>query len=384
MTGNQFALKVGTGVLYFDTDGEVWNAATQAGTWTTDKSNAIVFKPSDGSKSTSIPVRWRFDQDNYLWLFQGDTPVHQFGGTEGPVAKFTLEDNFLQVDPDLDDTNDFTFTLCPQWGLLDDGRLQVSVGKEVSTIDGYLESNDSGFNYRFVQLDRAATPMRWNLKFSGQWERAGGDSQLWLHFKLDDPAREDKKHPLNLPAAAGVDPKRNHLVFQFSGNGRSHLIQFQGSLKIRSNWTLAFTIKQSDDGNVSKSLLEVETSFEFDQDTSGNLVFYVGQVKTQDRQTLTLGGQVSLKLDATTGVTVNFKYSKSTTSTGTAQTSLAVGGQFFWNNGQINFSFQQDGATLSINVTAKIELGGANVAIGATIGNDPQNRKVTAFLRVDF
>ena len=384
MTGNQFALKVNGSVLYFDTDGEVWDAASQAGTWSTDKNNAVVFKATNGT-ATSIPVRWRFDQDNYLWVFQGDTPVHQFGGTDGPVAKFTLQDNQLQVDPDIDDTNDFTFTLYPRWGLLEDGRLQVTVGKEVSQLAGYLESNDSGFNYRFIQLDQGATPMRWNLKFAGQWERADDNKQILLHFKLDDPSLEDKDHPLELPAAVGVDPKRNHLIFQYSANGRSHLIQFQGSIQIRSDWTLAFTIKQSQDGNVSKSLVEVETSFKFDQDSSGNLVFYVGQETADGRQSLTLGGQVNLQL-AQAGLTINFKYTKSTTSTATTQVSLAVGGQFSWdsNKNQINFQFKRDGASMTVEVTAKVNIGPASVSGGISILSEPQGRKVTAFLRVDF
>jgi len=80
MTGNQFALKV-NGSVFTSTPMRGVGCRQPGRNWSTDKNNAVVFKATN-----ERPQAFRCagaSTRTIIWVFQGDTPVHQFGGTDG-------------------------------------------------------------------------------------------------------------------------------------------------------------------------------------------------------------------------------------------------------------------------------------------------------------
>jgi hypothetical protein len=263
------------------------------------------------------------------------------------------------------------------------GNLKLSIGGVASTLDGFIEDSRSRFRFQFY--DKALANFPSSLVFSGAWERitkAGDDKTIQLHFKLDDPQLEDPAAPLNLPQAVRVDPARNHLVlvYQSSSYGERRL-EFQGTLEIKPNWTLSFKIADSKEGGVRKSRIDVETTFDWDH-AQGKLVLYVGRQKRPGVQTIEVGGALQAKLKNGT-VAWTFAYRNSTAG-GQSVMTIATSVTFTFQNNAIWIEYTQAGKSWKTNITAKVVQENFVVSGGVEIAQDPQGRRLGAFIGVSF
>jgi hypothetical protein len=374
----QFPLKVGGVLLNFDTDGRVTDSADKVvAKWTTTDDNKIAITRPDNGGTDAIDVTWQFNADNQLVISQADKPVFTLLETTDGLPRFRLRKNVLLVDPDGD--GDFEFTLRCQFGLNGDGNLVLAINGKESVLDGYIEDAQSKFRFQFTETGGSFPN---SLVLSGKWERqAEVADAIRLRFVLDDAALQIPGKPLNLPQALRVDPVRNHLVlvYQSKTHGERRL-QFLGSLEIKPNFTLVFRIDDVKDGSVRKSSITVESSFEFDA-AKGNLQLYVGKTRTASSQVVEVSGalQVTLKNKATLDWT--FAYTKSTAG-GKATTTIATALRFEYENNKYFISYQQDGKTRRLDVSAKIRTEDLTIGFGATIVNEPQGRSIKAFIGV--
>ena len=374
----QFPLEVEGQVCNFDTDGRVLDAAANViGQWSTTPANQIRVTQSLGG-TVDLDVQWTFNASNQLTISQDGKPVFTVLNTVEGLARFQLRKNVLVVDPDGD--GDFEFALQCRYGMKADGNLVVSINGVESTLDGYLEDSKSRFRFQFFDKDLANFPS--SLVFSGQWERKQGDTEIRLHFKLDDPALELAATPLDLPAAVRVDPSRNHLalVFQSASHGERRL-QFLGSFEIKPGFTLVFKIDDVKDGGVHKSKIEVQTSFEWDA-AKGSLSLVVGRERTPTSQVIEVGGALQVQLKNGT-LNWTFAYRKSTAG-GQSVVTIATALEFKFDNNRITIEYLQDGKTRKLDVTGKLVEENFTVSGGVQIANDPSGRRLKAFVGVSW
>ena len=376
----QFALKAEGQSFNCDTDGRVLDSANVIGTWTTTPDNKIRIIRQVGGE-TEVAVQWRFNESNQLTLSQGGTVLFTAINTPQGLPRYRLVKNALVVDPDGD--GDFEFSLSCRWGMDAAGTLKVSISGVASTIDGFIEDSRSRFRYQFFDKVLANFPS--SLVFSGTWERstkAGDDKSIQLHFKLDDPALEDPASPLNLPAVVKVDPARNHLVliYQSRSNGERRL-EFQGSLEIKPNWTVSFRIADSKEGGVKKSRIEVETTFEWDH-AQGKLALFVGREKQPGAQIIEVGGALQAQFK-NGSLAWTFAYRNSTAG-GQSLMTIATAVEFIFENKAIWIEYVQSGKSRRINITAKLVQENFVVSGGVEIAQDPQGRRLGAFIGVSF
>lgn len=374
----QFALKVGTAILTLDTDGSVHDtAANKVADWTTE-GNQIKLRKAGGGADL-VDVAWAFNDRNQLTIAQAGKVVFTMAGTTDGLPGFHLEKNRLVVDPDGD--RDFTFALDCLWGLNGDGNLVVSINGKESVLDGFIEDTKSRMRFQFDDKDASSFPN--SLVFAGQWERvAKAESEIRLHFVLDDPALEITAKPMNLPAAVRVDPQRNHLALVYqSKSGGEHRLQFMGSFEIRPDFTLSFRIDHVKEGGLRKSRIEVQTTFAFDV-VRGNLQLYVGKERSDKAQVLEVGGTLSATLRKGQ-LDWSFAY-RNATSGGKNNVTIATALSFVADDKRILVKYTQDGKSRQLDVTAKITTESFTASGGLTIANDAQGRQLKAFIGVSW
>lgn len=376
----QFPIQVDGQVLHFDTDGRALDAAANiVGQWST-ADNKLQFRPAGGGAASAVEVGWAFNDSNQLTISQNGVELFAIRETADEMPRYRLVKNELVVDPDGD--GDFEFHLGCQFGLNADGNLVLSIGGQESVLDGYIEDSKSRFRFQFFDKPNGLFPS--SLVLAGQWERklAGGDQDIRLHFRLDDPALEIAAQPLDLPAAVKVDPTRNHLalVYQSKNNGERRL-QFLGSFELKPGFTLVFRIDDVKDGGVRKSRIEVETNFEFDV-AKGALSLFVGREKGPNSQVIEVGGTLQAKLK-NGALDWTFAYRKSTAG-GQSVTTIATALQFVFDQNRISIAYQQDGKARKLDVTGKIVKENFTLSGGVSIARDPQGRSLRAFVGVSF
>jgi hypothetical protein len=378
----KFALESGGNILYCGTDGSVADAAHVIGKWTTTNDNKIRITANTGT-STEIKVDWSFNNSNQLSIAQNGKEVIRLTGTD-ISPRYSLAKNILQVDPDGD--MDFTFPLNCTWGLTDTAKLKVTINGTVSEVDGYLEDNKSRFRFWFYDKERPIAPS--NLIFDGKWESVDKvgkavvtvTDQVRLHYVLDDLSLEDTKAPLILPGNAKVDPKRNHLYFTYNyATHGTRTLNFEGSLQIKSNWTLSFAIRDTQGGGVRKSRIEVATTFDWDRG-SGTIQLYVGNTKSAGGQKLEIGGTIKAKIGAT-GINMAFDYLKDTAG-GVQTITLAASVTFESKNGAIVVSYTIAGKNWKLDITAKLVKEDFVLVGGVAISNDTQGRRLGGFVGI--
>jgi hypothetical protein len=371
-------VQVNATTWYLITDGSVADStqANRVGRWTTNDETHVVITPDSGEE-TVVEVAWRFNERNQLTLSQGDTELIVFAGPDAHPS-FYLAKNVLQVDPDGD--GDFEFPLACVWGLNPDGSLQVSIRGVESKIDGFVEDGHSRLRYRFYDKDTEVFAN--SLVFSGRWERTGDKNKLQLRFRLDDQDLEHPDLPLVLPGDVRVDPKRNHLLFTYhSASYGTRQLQFQGSLQLRPDWTLSFSIKDFTDAStgVRKSRIDVATTFQWDR-VEGGLELFVGKTATPTGQKLEIGGRLQAKI-GTKGLDWTFAYLKDTTGAKPVIT-VATAAKFVWKDGEVWLSYERSGVVTKAQVTAKLVKENFTLEGGVAIENDPQGRRLAGFLGV--
>lgn len=361
------------------TDGTVTDSTqvNVVGRWSTNDQAQIVVKLDSGDTST-LDVTWAFNDKNQLVLSQDGVELVTFAGADAQ-PRFYLDKNILQVDPDGD--GDFEFALPGVWGLDEDGTLLLTIGESTSRLDGFIEDSRSRFRFRFFDQDTEVLAN--TLVFTGTWERLEDeDHKLVLRFRLDDADLENADHPLVLPGEVKVDPKRNHLLFTYQSTSYgSRSLAFQGSLVIKPDWTLSFTIRDFLDGTtgVRKSRIDVATTFDWDA-VQGGLELFVGRETAGTGQKLQLGGKLQARI-GTKGLDWTFSYLKDTTGAKPVVT-LATAARFTWDNGAILLSYQRAGQTTRVDITAKVKTKDFVVEGGVALINDPSGRRLGGFLGV--
>lgn len=377
-----FALQVSGQQLNFDTDGDVQDSAKNVlGRWTT-AANRIAYTPT-GKPVQNIDVDWAFNDRNQLTVGQAGKTVLTLVNTPEGLPGYHLEKNVLCVDPDGD--MDFVFRLDCQYGLDSDGNLIVSINGKTSVLDGFIEDVKSRFRFRFDDKDTPTFPS--SLVFSGAWERlqgAANASEIRLHFVLDDKKLEIAANPLNLPAQVQVNRARNHLEMAYqSKSGGERRLQFQGSMEIKSNFTLSFRIDAVNDGGVKRSVIEVETTFDFDV-ASGFLRLRVGRnVGDGKGQTIEVGGSIKTTLKNGT-LSFDFNYRKDAAGGQTTKT-IAAGLSFESTSGNtLIVKFMQDGKARSLDVSSKVSTAKFTFDGRLQIKNDPQGRSLGGFFGLSW
>ncbi|MGM9482927.1 hypothetical protein ACS5PN_17160 [Roseateles sp. NT4] len=377
-----FALQIAGQQLNFDTDGDVQDSAKNVlGRWKT-AANRIVYTPTGGSPQ-NIDVDWAFNDRNQLTIAQNGTTVCTLVNTLDGLVGYHLEKNVLFVDPDGD--LDFVFQLDCLFGLNGDGNLIVSINGKTSVLDGFIEDTKSRFRFRFDDKEMPSFPS--SLVFSGIWERLTDPTladQIRLHFALDDKKLEIAANPLNLPAQVQVSRARNHLemVYQSKSSGERRL-QFQGSLEIKTGFTLFFSIDDVKDGGVRRSVIKVETTFDMDIAT-GFLRLSVGRnVAGTAGQTIELGGSIKTTLKNGT-LSFDFNYRKDSAG-GQSTKTIAAGLSFESKSGNKLFvNFTQEGNARTVDVTGKISTAKFTFDGRVQIKNDAQGRSLSGFFGLSW
>jgi hypothetical protein len=380
----KFALQDGNMIYYCATDGTVADAAHTIGQWTTTDDNQIRITKTAGD-STTLEVAWQFNDANQLSLSQDDKEVFRLTGAD-LSPRYCLSQNALRVDPDGD--LDFEFTLHCHWGLTEDGKLKVTIGKTESSVDGYVEDNKGRFRFWFYDKERPIRPS--NLIFDGKWESVDADGKpvevvndrLRLHYVLDDPELEDKQAPLILPGQVKVDPQRNHLyvTFAYPDHG-TRTLTFEGSLQIKPNWNLSFTIRDSQNGGVRKSRIEVATTFAWDRGT-GSLQLFVGRNTGPGAEQLEIGGTIKARVGAT-GISMTFNYLKDT-SGGTKSLTLATSVTFELKDTAIWINYSMAGKSWQLDITAKLVKEDFVLMGGVEIKHDLNGRRLGGFIGIKW
>jgi len=379
----KFAVQDGNDIYYCGTDGSAADAANVIGTWTTTDDNKIRITRTGGGGTTDVEVDWCFNDNNQLSLSQNGKEIIRLTGTD-ISPRYRLNKNSLQVDPDGD--MDFAFELQCIWGLTKDAKLQIAINGTVSKLDGYLEDEKSRFRYWFYDKERPIVPS--NLIFDGKWESVDKDGKpvdvvtdrVRLHYVLTDPKLEDPKAPLILPGDAQVDSKKNHLNFTY--NYESHgarTLSFQGSLQLKPNWTLSFSINDTQNGGVRKSKIEIATTFDWSQG-SGTIQLTVGSTKSANVQTLEIGGTIKAKI-GNAGINMTFNYLKQT-SGGIQTVTLATAVTFEFKNGAILISYTLAGKNWTLDVTGKVVKENYVLVGGVSIANHPQGKRLGGFIGI--
>jgi hypothetical protein len=374
----RFAIKSENNTYYCGTDGTVADSAQLVvGRWTTTDKNKILITHSGGT-TAEVDVVWRFNDLNQLCVLQGDTEVLRLTGPD-IHPKYFLNRNVLQIDPDGD--MDFQFPLYALWGLADNGKLKITINNTESLLDGYLEDEKSRFRFWFYDKERPILPS--NLIFTGSWKREQEQREkIVLHYILDDPELEDPKAPLILPAEVTVDPKRNHLAFtyQYTGYG-TRTLAFHGSLQIKPNWTLLFSVADHlDHGTgVKKSRIEVAATFDWDS-FKGGLQLYVGSSKRDGAQMIEIGGSFQARI-GNTGVNIDFNYLKGSAG-GTQVVKLATSATFTYKNNVIWITYEMAGKSLKLDITGKLVKEDFVLVGGVSIADDPKGRRLGGFIGI--
>lgn len=377
----QFSLQTDQAVLNFDTDGNVHDTASNhVGRWGTDGKNQIVVNKGGGGGSLAVAVDWAFDENNRLTISQGGKVVFTLANTTDGLPGYRIDkDNRLVVDPDGD--RDFEFALTCQYGFDEHANLVVAINGQASVLDGFVEDNASRFRFMFDDREMPTFPS--SLVFNGEWQRVtSAANEIRLQFVLQDPAQQLAGKALVMPAAARVDPTRNHLVVVYASKTKGERrLQFQGSFRFGENYTLEFRIDQVKDGGVRKSSITVDATFEFDV-VRGALQLYVGKTRTASSQVLEIGGSLQARLKQGQ-LTWTFAYRKAT-SGGQSVVTLATQLEFVFKNGKVLISYTQNGKTRTLDVTAKLVRDDFAVSGGLSIVNDPGGRQLKAFVGISW
>lgn len=376
-----FSLPINGLQCRFDTDGVVSKPdGHEFGKWTT-VDNALSVKPAAGGDALKIPVDWAFNGNNQLTVGKGGTELMAFAASTDGLPRLQLRNNVLFVDPDGD--GDFSFQLACKFGLnAANGNLVVSISGKESEIDGYLADTQSRFRFEFPDKSfPAGVPNAFVL--AGTWEPAGKKDEIRLHFVPKGADLEIANKPLTLPGQLKVDPRRNHLeLFYQSNSFGAKRLQFAGSLEIKKGWKLVFRIDNASDGSLKSTTIEVESTFEWDGG-QGALVLKVGKAKSSTAQQITVGGRLQATFDSGTSLRWDFDYINSKTGS-KSTTNLATALQFVSKNAEVFIEYRKDGETVSKKITGKLVQDDFVLSGGIEVVNDPNGRRVGAFLGVSW
>lgn len=352
-----FSLTKGADTFDFGLDGSVTKGGSAAGTWATNQGNQIVVTAADGTQNP-IDAGWQFNQDNQLCLFSGANQVFDFHqGTANPPFYQLSDKAVLQVFPD--QTGNFSFNLHGAWQLAANHNLSLTLNGQASTIDGYVEDEQSRFVFYFFDKK---LPFSFNLVFIGKWDSAVNQQGV-LAPTFQYATEDGKTSTFSLPGEITNDRSINQFVYQYDKDGHSRRITFMGILNVTPDFQLKYTLdRQTDDsGNeqVASTTFNVSAVFK-SQDFSGDVEFVVKKTDgTTGSTTIGIKGNFTATL-GNTRLMVGYGFTM-------VRGQETVDTSFFFNgtlaikdNAQVQWQFQANAQSFTIGIAAQdIKIGNA-------------------------
>src|SRR5215469_4694217 len=277
-----FQLTSGNDTYDFNIDGSVQLAGASAGTWTTNTTNQIVLTKVAAGGTVPFDVDWLFNNNNQLQVLSGGAPVFNFhSGAALPL--YSNNKDVLVVQPDSNAS--FTFQLRGPWQFSDQNELSITIGKQNSVLDGFLQDTTGQFSYHFFDLASPATGNENVLTFAGTWEPTvvDGKNTLILHYDTED----GKGAVFTLPGSVNLDPSINEFVYNYDKGTNSFSLQFVGTLHVSSDFTVTYKL-DVDSAAGAAPTITLDTRFA-KNDFNGNLELSVKDAGGS-QQTITIGG----------------------------------------------------------------------------------------------
>ncbi|MBV8114186.1 MAG: hypothetical protein JO300_05560 [Silvibacterium sp.] len=338
-----FQLKSGTTTFDFGIDGSVQQAGVAAGTWTTNAKNQIILAPSGGGASATFPVDWLFNNNNQLQIISRGTPVFNFhSGAALPL--YSNDKDILIVRPD--SSAPFTFQLHGTWNFNPQNLLVLTLGSQVSTLDGFLQDSNSHFSYHFFDVANFATGNENVLSFPGDWKHSvvNGKSVLVLHYDTAD----GKGAEFTLPGTINLDPSVNEFVYSYDKGTDTFGLQFIGTLHIASDFTITYKLDDESSSSGTGATFSMDAQF-IKKDFKGNLDLQL-KSEANNGTTLTVGGSFTVVLG---GNSLNAGFHFTQPNSGNAQ-AFGFNGEFKSFNGtDLRWAFEENGPSTTVSIDAE-------------------------------
>jgi hypothetical protein len=351
-----FPLTKDSDTFDLDTAGTVSKGGAAVGTWSTNPTNQIVITKPDGT-SIAIDVGWRFNLDNHLTVQAGGGGVFDFCKAANQRPFFKTENAVLHVFPDQNQA--FAFQLRGEWDLDAHHDLAFTINGVTSVINGFIQDPRGRFMYHF--FDQRDFTRESVLGFVGAWESVTVDGVPSLKFTYK---RADRTTDVfELPAAITMNRSINQFMYEYDKNGQRHRLQFVGELRINENFEITYVldrqVAQSGTEQIASTSFKIAATFKRN-DFTGDLELAVKKQDGTPGTTITLGGQFTAIL-GTTHLVVGFSYTQVRDGAVVSSTFGFNGKLLLKDNGEINWEFQRNATSMSININAHVQVGDARL-----------------------
>lgn len=344
-----FQLKSGADTFDFDITGEVSKDGARVGLWTVTPDNRITLN-QDAGGAVPFDVSWRMNDRNQLELSQANAVVFNFHASAAVRPMFSIDKAVFVVKPDRNQT--FSFGLRGDWTFTPAFLLQLKIGNQTSTFDGFLNDSDkSSFVYHFS--NKAKTTQTFDLKFTGQWVQQTGSLDLKFIYDKEPDATGPTTGLFDLPQGLTLEPSVNQFFYQYTKANQTHSIQLSGRLVIGQDFRITYVLDDQVSAGVRTTTFQLNTDFH-NTDTDGNL--QLSFTKTGQTTVLTVGGHFTHSFGGTT-LQIGFSYSQARDGA-TVTSVIGFDGELkaASGNSTVNWSIQKAGATVTLDVTAHFTL----------------------------
>ena len=181
---------------------------------------------------------------------------------------------------------------------------------------------------------------------TGDWEKddtVEGEARLKFVYTAAGQTNE-----ITVPRAFEVNKFTNALRLRYEKDGTERYLELGGEIQFKNNTTLIFSIKQR--GTTRTNDIEFSVRLSGVGKSIKALELTIVKSNGADGSSLTISGSLSAAVGKN-GLTLNFRYARKTGGvTPNTQIKLAVDGRFTTPNGEISFSYAQDGSSKTITV----------------------------------
>lgn len=383
-----FTATVGSDTLTLDTAGNVTANGNPAGTWSTNQQNQLTIAKPDGS-SAAVDATWKFNDQNQLTVQPaGQAAVFNFASDTTIHNSYTTLNAVLQVMPDRGGS--FVFSLHGAWTLDSSHNLNYTVGGNQSVINGFVSDPVGRFLYHFADKQ---SPLRTSvLGFVGSWDVPrnasnqpvkSGNANLVFRYTQEDGSAG----VFQLPGSAAINRTTNQLSYTYQKDNKTLSINFQGTLLISAGFQITYIFNRQVSSAGSEMVSSTTIGFDAQltkPDFSGDLQVSLTKPDGSTGTTLTIGGNFRGVL-GDTHLVVGFSYQQMFGGGGTVTRTAAFDGSLTFSGGDVQWTFQLTGQTITLALDADVKLGSVNVdaRLNLTLDNG-QVAGVTFLLGVAF
>jgi hypothetical protein len=383
-----FTVTVGADTFSLDTAGNVAVNGTPGGTWTTNQQNRIAITKPDGT-SAAADATWKFNDKNQLTVQpagQGD--AFNFASDRAIHNSYTTVNAVLQVAPDK--TGSFAFALHGDWVLDSNHNLHLTVGGAESIITGFVSDPIGRFIYHFADKQ---SPLRTNvLGFVGSWDVprdannqpvSSGDAILVFRYTKEDGSTGT----FQLPQSATINRTTNQLAYTYQKDNKTISISFQGTLMIDPDFQITYIFNRQ--VSSAGSAMVSSTTIGFDAmlskpNFSGDLQLTLTRPDGSAGTTLAIGGNFQGVLGKTK-LLVGFSFQQTFGGAGAITRSAVFDGDLTFTGGEVQWTFQLTGQTVTLALNVDVKLGPVNVDARLNLALDQgQVAGITFLLGVSF